>query len=101
MASRARLVGQGVAIGLVALLFILLAWSLLTDEGGTLAAQANRGDRPAAPDFTLERLDDEGDLQLSSLPGQGGRRELLGVLVHPVQGGGAVPRGDLAREQGS
>jgi len=70
MARRARLVGQGVAIGLVALLFILLAWSLLTDEAGTLAAQANRGDRPAAPDFTLERLDDEGELQLSSLAGK-------------------------------
>ena len=62
--------GQGVAIGLVALLFILLAWSLLTDEGGTLAAQANRGDRPSAPDFMLERLDDEGDVRLSSLAGK-------------------------------
>jgi cytochrome c biogenesis protein CcmG, thiol:disulfide interchange protein DsbE len=70
MARRARLVGQGVAIGLVALLFALLAWSLLTDEGGTLAAQANRGERPAAPDFTLERLDDEGELRLSSFEGK-------------------------------
>ena len=70
MARRARLVGQGVAIGLVALLFALLAWSLLTDEGGTLAAQANRGERPAAPDFTLERLDGSGDLRLSSLAGK-------------------------------
>jgi cytochrome c biogenesis protein CcmG/thiol:disulfide interchange protein DsbE len=70
MARRARLVGQGVAIGLVALLFILLAWSLLTDEGGTLAAQANRGDRPEAPDFALERLDQEGGLRLSALEGK-------------------------------
>jgi cytochrome c biogenesis protein CcmG, thiol:disulfide interchange protein DsbE len=70
MASRARLVGQGVAIGLVALLFILLAWSLLTDEGGSLAKKANGGDRPAAPDFTLERLDESGELQLSSLRGK-------------------------------
>ena len=70
MARRARLVGQGVAVGLVALLFLLLAWSLLTDEGGTLAAQANRGDRPAVPDFTLERLDEEGELRLSSLEGK-------------------------------
>jgi cytochrome c biogenesis protein CcmG, thiol:disulfide interchange protein DsbE len=70
MARRARLVGQGVAIGLVALLFILLAWSLVTDEGGTLAAKANRGDRPAAPDFTLERLDESGELQLSRLEGK-------------------------------
>ena len=70
MASRARLVGQGVAIGLVALLFILLAWSLLTDEGGNLAKKANGGDRPDAPDFTLERLDESGELQLSSLRGK-------------------------------
>jgi cytochrome c biogenesis protein CcmG, thiol:disulfide interchange protein DsbE len=63
-------VAQGVAIGLVVLLFILLAWSLLNDEGGDLAAAANRGERPAAPDFTLERLDRAGDLRLSSLRGK-------------------------------
>ena len=61
---------QGVAIGLVALLFALLAWSLLHDEGGDLSKQANRGDHPAAPDFTLERLDQDGELQLSSLRGK-------------------------------
>ena len=70
MGYRTRLVAQGVAIGLVALLFILLAWSLLRDEGGDLSRQANRGDRPAAPDFTLERLDGSGELQLSSLRGK-------------------------------
>jgi cytochrome c biogenesis protein CcmG/thiol:disulfide interchange protein DsbE len=70
VARRVRLVGQGVAIGLVALLFILLAWSLLTDEGGDLAAKANRGDRPSAPDFALERLDEVGELSLSSLEGK-------------------------------
>ena len=70
MASRARLVAQGVAIGLVVLLFVLLAWSLLHDEGGNLAEAAGRGERPQAPDFTLERLDEAGDLQLSSLRGK-------------------------------
>ncbi len=70
MASRARLVAQGVAIGLVVLLFVLLAWSLLHDEGGNLAEAAARGERPQAPDFTLERLDEDGDLQLSSLRGK-------------------------------
>ena len=70
MASRARLVGQGVAVGLVALLFILLAWSLLTDDGGGLKSAAGRGERPQAPGFTLERLDESGDLQLSSLRGK-------------------------------
>jgi cytochrome c biogenesis protein CcmG/thiol:disulfide interchange protein DsbE len=70
MASRARLVAQGVAIGLVALLFILLAWSLFTDEGGDLAAAADRGDRPVAPVFALEQLNDEGMLSLASLKGK-------------------------------
>ncbi len=70
MASRARLAGQGVAIGLVALLFILLAWSLVSDEGGGLKSAAARGERPQAPDFTLERLAEDGDLQLSSLAGK-------------------------------
>jgi cytochrome c biogenesis protein CcmG/thiol:disulfide interchange protein DsbE len=69
-AHRAKLVGQGVAIGLVALLFILLVWTLVTEEGGDLAAAAARGERPAAPDFTLERLDEEGELTLSSLRGK-------------------------------
>ncbi|HSF61122.1 MAG TPA: TlpA disulfide reductase family protein [Gaiellaceae bacterium] len=70
MARRAQLVAQGVAVGLVALLFVLLAWTLLTEEGGDLAAAANRGERPRAPDFTLERLDREGELALSSLEGK-------------------------------
>jgi cytochrome c biogenesis protein CcmG, thiol:disulfide interchange protein DsbE len=69
-ARRAKLVAQGIAIGLVALLFALLAWSLATEEGGDLAKRANDGERPEAPDFTLERLDEEGELTLSSLRGK-------------------------------
>jgi cytochrome c biogenesis protein CcmG, thiol:disulfide interchange protein DsbE len=70
VARRAKLVAQGVAIGLVALLFVLLVWALVTEEGGDLAAAANRGDRPEAPEFALERLDGEGELALSSLQGK-------------------------------
>jgi cytochrome c biogenesis protein CcmG/thiol:disulfide interchange protein DsbE len=70
MAPRTRLVAQGAAIGLVVLLFILLAWSLATNKGGDLSKMANRGDRPTAPDFTLERLDRSGSLALSSLRGK-------------------------------
>ncbi|HXG77486.1 MAG TPA: TlpA disulfide reductase family protein [Gaiellaceae bacterium] len=70
MGRRARLVGQGAGIGLVALLFVLLAWSLVRGEGGDLAAAANRGERPRAPDFTLERLDRQGELTLSTLRGR-------------------------------
>jgi cytochrome c biogenesis protein CcmG/thiol:disulfide interchange protein DsbE len=71
VARRARLVAQGVAIGLVALLFALLVWALVTEEGGDLAAAAARGDRPTAPEFELERLDEDGELALSSLRGKG------------------------------
>jgi cytochrome c biogenesis protein CcmG, thiol:disulfide interchange protein DsbE len=70
VARRARLVAQGIAIGLVALLFILLVWALVRDEGGDLAKRANRGDLPQAPDFAHERLDREGTLALSSLEGK-------------------------------
>jgi len=70
MARRAKLVGQGIALGVVALLLALLTWAIVTDEGGDLAAAAARGERPSAPDFTLERLDEEGELTLSSLRGR-------------------------------
>ncbi|CAN5738971.1 hypothetical protein BH20ACT14_BH20ACT14_19250 [soil metagenome] len=43
----------------------------MVEDGGDLAAAAARGERPEAPDFTLERLDREGELTLSSLRGQG------------------------------
>lgn len=69
MGRRAKLAGQGVGVGLVALLFVLLVWSLARSEGGDLAAAAASGERPRAPDFTLERLDREGELTLSSLRG--------------------------------
>jgi cytochrome c biogenesis protein CcmG, thiol:disulfide interchange protein DsbE len=71
MARRAMLVAQGIAVGLVVLLFMLLVWSLITEEGGDLAKAANRGEKPQAPDFTLERLDRDGELTLSSLQGRG------------------------------
>jgi len=67
---RALLVAQGVAVGLVVVLFGLLVWKLVDDEGGALAASVARGETPDAPDFTLERLDREGELTLSSLEGK-------------------------------
>lgn len=63
-------VAQGAAVGLVVLLFALLLWTLVRDEGGGLADAARRGDRPSAPGFTLERLDEEADLSLSALRGK-------------------------------
>jgi cytochrome c biogenesis protein CcmG/thiol:disulfide interchange protein DsbE len=70
VARKAKLVAQGVAVGLVALLFILLLWALFTDEGGDLAKRANDGDLPAAPSFVLERLDQNGELDSASLAGK-------------------------------
>lgn len=70
MAHPAKLVAQGVAIGLVVLLFALLTWSLVRNDGGSLATAANRGELPRAPDFTLERLDRDGRLTLSALRGK-------------------------------
>jgi cytochrome c biogenesis protein CcmG/thiol:disulfide interchange protein DsbE len=67
---RLLLVAQGAAVGLVVLLFGLLLWRLVDDEGGGLARAAARGDRPTAPDFTLERLDEQGELALSGLQGK-------------------------------
>ena len=70
MGHRAKLVAQGVALGLVGLLFILLVWALVTEDGGDLGKRANAGELPQAPEFTLERLDEEGELTLSSLRGK-------------------------------
>ena len=70
VAQRWKLVAQGIAIGLVALLFLLLVWALISEEGGDLAERATRGELPAAPEFALERLDEKGELDLASLRGK-------------------------------
>jgi cytochrome c biogenesis protein CcmG, thiol:disulfide interchange protein DsbE len=67
---RLLLVAQGAAVGLVVLLFALLLWKLVEDEGGALGQAVARGERPQAPEFALERLDREGELTLSSLRGK-------------------------------
>ena len=51
-------------MGLVVLLFALLVWSLVSEDGDALAKGSD------APDFTLERLDGEGELTFSSLRGK-------------------------------
>ncbi len=70
MGRRALLVAQGAAVGLVVLLFGLLVWKLVHNEGGGAAAAVARGESPLAPGFELERLDRPGELSLSSLRGK-------------------------------
>ena len=67
---RLKLAGQVIAVGLVASMLGLLAWKVTHDEGGNPAAAFERGERPAAQGFTLERLDSDGRLSLASLRGR-------------------------------
>jgi cytochrome c biogenesis protein CcmG/thiol:disulfide interchange protein DsbE len=70
VSARVRLVGQVLAVSLVAALLGLLAWRLTHEAGGEVRAALDRGERPPAPAFTLPRLDAEGDLSLASLRGK-------------------------------
>jgi cytochrome c biogenesis protein CcmG, thiol:disulfide interchange protein DsbE len=69
MSGRVRLVAQAAAVAVVVALFGLLAWKVTQGESEVTAELADGG-TPAAPEFTLERLDGEGDLSLESLRGK-------------------------------
>jgi cytochrome c biogenesis protein CcmG, thiol:disulfide interchange protein DsbE len=69
MSGRARLVAQATAVAVVAALLALLAWKVFQDES-RVTSSLNEGGTPTAPEFTLERLDGEGDLSLASLRGK-------------------------------
>jgi cytochrome c biogenesis protein CcmG/thiol:disulfide interchange protein DsbE len=64
MTARLKLGAQALAVGLVALLLALLIWKVAQGSGKEAAIG-----KPA-PDFTLDRLDRAGTLQLSSLRGK-------------------------------
>ena len=71
MAGRAKLLLQGAAVALVALLLGLLGRELLKDEEAQgLAEAAAAGEKPRAPDFELPLLGRNGTLRLSSLEGR-------------------------------
>ncbi|HEY3106486.1 MAG TPA: redoxin domain-containing protein [Gaiellaceae bacterium] len=71
MARRSKLVLQAAAVSVVALLIGLLAWQVFrTDQGRALGAKVNKGERPLAPQFMLDRLDGKGKLSLASLRGK-------------------------------
>ena len=67
MGARLKLGGQLLAVALVAGLFALLVWKLTHDPGGGVAAQLTKGKQPAAPNFTLRRLDGRGEVELASI----------------------------------
>jgi cytochrome c biogenesis protein CcmG/thiol:disulfide interchange protein DsbE len=71
MARRSKLVLQAAAVSVVALLIGLLAWQVFrTDQGRALSAKVNKGERPLAPGFVLDRLDGKGKVSLASLRGK-------------------------------
>lgn len=56
---------------MVAILVVLLGWKLVSnDRGKHIPSEIAQGRTPAAPDFELPRLDEEGMLRLSSLRGE-------------------------------
>ena len=70
MALRGKLVLQIGAIALIGLLLGLLGWRLAArTEGANIAAEAQRGERPAAP-FTLPTLAGDEEVTLSSFRGK-------------------------------
>jgi cytochrome c biogenesis protein CcmG, thiol:disulfide interchange protein DsbE len=69
MTGRVRLVAQAAAVAVVVALFGLLAWKVTQGES-EVTKELAEGGTPAAPAFTLERLDGQGDLSLESLRGR-------------------------------
>jgi cytochrome c biogenesis protein CcmG/thiol:disulfide interchange protein DsbE len=70
VAGRARLVAQSLAVAAVVALLALLVWKISFGGEGGAAALLEDGKPVAAPDFTLQRLDTDGELALSSLAGK-------------------------------
>ena len=65
-----RVGAQALSVALVAGLLALLVWKVAHQTGGgNVAAEVRKGRTPAAPDFTLPRLDGRGDLSLASFRG--------------------------------
>ena len=69
MTGRLRLVAQAAAVGVVVALLGLLIWKIAQGES-EVTATLSEGGTPAAPEFSLERLDGSGELSLESLRGQ-------------------------------
>jgi cytochrome c biogenesis protein CcmG/thiol:disulfide interchange protein DsbE len=68
--GRLRLGAQVVAVGLVVALLGLLVWKVAKGTDNDVTGALSEGGTPAAPSFTLERLDGNGELALESLRGK-------------------------------
>ena len=70
MTSRVRLGGQILAVGVVAALLGLLVWKVAKGDDSSVTSSLAEGRTAAAPDFTLAKLDGDGELALESLRGK-------------------------------
>jgi cytochrome c biogenesis protein CcmG/thiol:disulfide interchange protein DsbE len=71
VARRGKLLLQAASVGLVAALLGIFAWQLVSeDRAAALGEKVNDGERPAAPGFTLDRLDGDGTISLAALRGK-------------------------------
>jgi cytochrome c biogenesis protein CcmG, thiol:disulfide interchange protein DsbE len=66
MSSSLRLAAQALALLVVAGLVGLFAWNLTSDDGKNIPSDVQEGKTPAAPLFTLPRLEGDGKVALSS-----------------------------------
>jgi cytochrome c biogenesis protein CcmG/thiol:disulfide interchange protein DsbE len=67
--ARLRLAAQATAVAVVVALLGLLTWKLAQGES-EVTSKLSQGGTPAAPQFTLEKLDGSGPLTLESLRGK-------------------------------
>jgi len=71
MARRAKLILQAAAVLVVVLLVALLGWKVTEQaEGRGLDDALERGERPRAPELTLDTLDGEGEIRLADYRGK-------------------------------
>ena len=96
MTGRAKTVGQVIAVAAVVGLLALLGWKLAFGNGGGASAELGRWRQPGRA-----RLHAAADRRGGRRPhvllaqGEGRGRQLLGVVVHPVQGRGARAAEDV------
>ena len=69
MTTRLKLGAQVLAVALVVGLFALLVWKVASEDEGA-SRKLQRGETPAAPAFSLDRLDRPGKLSLAAYRGR-------------------------------